>query len=204
MNDKNNLWKDFGIGEGGKVIDLLCKYLSTDASGALHWLERNYGLCAGKSKNPTEGIYEAEKSRFEILQVHPIQSQSLTYYLYQRGIHADWPKNTCRKRGIMIIKQAKSSSDSACKTALEGMRSETNTWRRLLLPRTLRNPGINIKILRKSRRGAHQCSCLWRVHRLSDLFGDHGNKSKLSYLYSTQQHHHERKSRRMDAKVHSK
>ncbi|WP_103867420.1 toprim domain-containing protein [Aquimarina sp. I32.4] len=90
VNHKKNLWQDLGTGQGGKVIDLVMQYSSTNVSGALQWLKENLNSTKIPQSKTTHSarIYEEKKSRFEINKVKRVMNPNLIAYGKERGINS--------------------------------------------------------------------------------------------------------------------
>jgi len=88
VNVPMNVWKDFGSGEGGRVIDLVKDYARTDVAGALRWLERHVDATTlpGEGRRHSAGFKMEKKARFEIRQVKRLTTPGLNYYIHERGI----------------------------------------------------------------------------------------------------------------------
>jgi hypothetical protein len=93
VNKKTNKWKDFGSGQGGDVVNLICEYLKVSdlyhtVPDALRWIEnmvgRNYKPNIIRPKIWSE-IAE-DKKTFELLSVGEVEHFGLKNYLASRGI----------------------------------------------------------------------------------------------------------------------
>lgn len=97
VNKNKNLWYDFGITEGGTIIDLVCKHQNTTVKEALAILERT-GLYTGNSSSPSPTFKfpvknkklagEKEKTcAFDILGISDIKRDTLLELLNNRKIN---------------------------------------------------------------------------------------------------------------------
>ncbi len=83
VNQSLNLWYDFGSGENGTLIDLVCKLTGSSVSGALLQLQKPnlqpIHFISGKQK-------ENQSPKISIKTVKPIQAKFLKDYIVSRGI----------------------------------------------------------------------------------------------------------------------
>ena len=87
VNIEKNAWYDFGLGEGGKLIDLIKNRERTDVKGALNWLRHNLNLDIKQTENlVVEKKYEAPPPRFRFRKSTKIFSYALKDYLEERKI----------------------------------------------------------------------------------------------------------------------
>ena len=97
VNRNKNLWYDFGITEGGTIIDLVCKHQDATVKEALEILEKT-GLYTGNSSSPSPTLkstisnkkFAGEKVKacaFEILGTSDITKASLLELLNNRKIN---------------------------------------------------------------------------------------------------------------------
>lgn len=89
-----NVWYDFGEGEGGNIIDFVMKYNRCDFVGALSFLENNQIKpsairikATGCNKEQTLDLFDGKSPL--IIEVKPIYHFALKEYLRERGIPAD-------------------------------------------------------------------------------------------------------------------
>lgn len=88
--DKNT-WYDFGIGEGGTVIDFLMKFKNTNVSGVLVYLDSVQGIY---TPSYLQSLLAAPKplsgeSHHIIQDFKPLTDAALLYYLRERAINTN-------------------------------------------------------------------------------------------------------------------
>lgn len=89
----SNLWYDFGLGEGGSIIDLVAKLENCSIGEAFRKLENNENLpIINRHCNS-----ERKESPLQIERVEPLQNQHLLNYLSKRGIDLEIAKHHCRE-----------------------------------------------------------------------------------------------------------
>ena len=91
---KLNRWYDFGIGEGGNVIDLVCKISNSSVAEALQFLSDD--LPVFKVQTPETDIRE-KGSCNRVTAVRPIIKSHLKKYLRTRGISIQVALNYCKE-----------------------------------------------------------------------------------------------------------
>lgn len=96
INLERNIWYDFGLGNGGNVIDFAMQYANVGTVGAaLGFLDQLMGAPGTVSISPPP-----QKSRpappspaladdFELKEIKPLENKALVYYLRQRAIPVD-------------------------------------------------------------------------------------------------------------------
>lgn len=97
VNRVKNTWYDFGIGRGGRLVDLVCLIHSCDISAALRKIEskQTAGL---PSFSHQKSQLVAEESGIKILRVHDyITDIVLRRYLNQRNIPKDIAEKFCKE-----------------------------------------------------------------------------------------------------------
>ena len=83
VNRNLNQWYDFGTGEHGKLIDLVCKMKGVTATGALIHLQRP----ELQPQSFSFGQHEySEPKRITIKHIQPLQNRALIQYLEARNI----------------------------------------------------------------------------------------------------------------------
>ncbi len=91
---KLNRWYDFGIGEGGNIIDLVCLLSNCNVSEALQFLSDELPLFS--FQGPIKDTSEMESGN-TITKVKPITKSYLKKYLRSRGISLQVARNFCKK-----------------------------------------------------------------------------------------------------------
>jgi len=90
VNSFKNLWFDFGIGEGGDLIKLICLLFKVDNSDALKILSRNQ-----YSNHQTD--LNSEESKVIITNVKELSNIQLINYLDSRKIKSHIAKKYCKE-----------------------------------------------------------------------------------------------------------
>ena len=88
-----NLWYDFGIGQGGNVIDLVVNLKKCSPWEALHFL-------SGYSSfffNPQDSAASTKEKEIQVLEVKEIQHPALAEYLKSRGIPLMVARRCCQE-----------------------------------------------------------------------------------------------------------
>ena len=94
VDTQTNRWKDFGTGEGGDSIDLVCAYLKSTredctTADALRWLsnmEGGFHPAPILRQHTNWRDVEKPDPSLTIKTVKPVQHLALTHYLNKRGI----------------------------------------------------------------------------------------------------------------------
>jgi DNA primase len=90
VNSFKNLWFDFGIGEGGDLLKLICLLFRVDNSNALKILSRNQ-----YSNHQTD--LNSEDSKVIITNVKELSNIQLINYLDSRKIKSHFAKKYCKE-----------------------------------------------------------------------------------------------------------
>lgn len=90
-----NLWHDFGTGEGGSIIDLVMRLENCDFMQAIHSLDNGEIKITASSANPVPAIPTAPALR--ILSDAPLRHPALVGYLQSRGIAPETASAFCRE-----------------------------------------------------------------------------------------------------------
>ena len=90
VNSFKNLWFDFGIGEGGDLLKLICLLFRVDNSNALKILSRNQ-----YSNHQTD--LNTEDSKVIITNVKELSNIQLINYLDSRRIKSHFAKKYCKE-----------------------------------------------------------------------------------------------------------
>jgi len=91
---KKNRWYDFGIGEGGNIIDLVCLLSNCSVGEALQFLSDE--LPVFSFQGPITDTSETESGN-TILKVKPITRSYLKKYVSSRGISLEVARNYCKE-----------------------------------------------------------------------------------------------------------
>ena len=91
---KLNRWYDFGIGEGGNVIDLVCKISNCSVSEALQFLSDE--LPVYLFRGPVTDTLERDSGN-TIVKVKPISRSYLKKYVRSRGIPLQVARKYCKE-----------------------------------------------------------------------------------------------------------
>lgn len=93
VSKADNRWHDYGTGENGSLVDLVCKINNVDVSGALKILSGPNYTHQSFSFERQEDIY----SSIEIKRVQRLQNRALIQYLDSRNIPARIAENYTRE-----------------------------------------------------------------------------------------------------------
>jgi len=88
-----NRWYDFGIGQGGNVIDLICLIQNCEVKEALQFLDQ-------ESIIPTYSLpnnHKPNKRKIQITAVKPLDHPALLYYLKFRKINVALARHFCNE-----------------------------------------------------------------------------------------------------------
>ena len=99
-----NLWYDFGSGEGGSIIDLVMRLENCDFMQAIHSLDNGEIKMTASSANPVPAILTAPALR--ILSDAPLCHPALIGYLQRRSIAPEIASAFCREVRYTIGKKA--------------------------------------------------------------------------------------------------
>ena len=88
-----NRWYDFGIGEGGNVIDLICLIENCEVKEALRFLDQESITPTYSSPNN----HKPKKRKIQITAVKPLDHPALLYYLKFRKINVALAKHFCNE-----------------------------------------------------------------------------------------------------------
>ena len=88
-----NRWYDFGIGEGGNVIDLICLIENCEVKEALRFLDQESIIPTYSSPNN----HRPKKSKIQITAVKPLDHPALLYYLKSRKINVALAGDFCNE-----------------------------------------------------------------------------------------------------------
>lgn len=91
---KLNRWYDFGIGEGGNIIDLVCLLSNCNVAKALQFLSDEIPVFS--FQDPITDSLETESGN-TILKVKPITKSYLKKYVSSRGISLEVARSYCKE-----------------------------------------------------------------------------------------------------------
>lgn len=102
INKSLNCWFDFGLGEGGSIIDFGIKYFNCSVKDFLSRLKKSNGNMKQSvtSFQPVPShlsTKEAEESKLKILDVRSLQSLTLLDYVKSRSIDMELAKRYCKE-----------------------------------------------------------------------------------------------------------
>ena len=84
---EQNLWYDFGLGEGGSIIDLVMRMELCDAGEAMRRLEQMIsGMSTFSFHGNSNPVSPPRESAITIEEVRPLDNPALLAYLTERGI----------------------------------------------------------------------------------------------------------------------
>ncbi len=95
VNRYKNIWFDFGIGEGGDIIKLVCMMFKVNYSDALK-------LLSSYSQLSHSTMYSTEDSSITILEVKDLSNINLLHYLNQRRVDIDIAKSYCNEVTFLL------------------------------------------------------------------------------------------------------
>ena len=88
-----NRWYDFGIGQGGNVIDLICLIENCEVKEALQFLDQESIIPTYSSPNN----HKPKKRKIQITAVKPLDHPALLYYLKFRKINVALARHFCNE-----------------------------------------------------------------------------------------------------------
>ncbi len=102
INKSLNCWFDFGLGEGGSIIDFGIKYFNCSIKDFLGRLNESNGNVKQSvpSFQPVQSkrsVKEAEDSKIKILEVRSLLSPTLMDYIQSRSIDIELAKRYCKE-----------------------------------------------------------------------------------------------------------
>jgi hypothetical protein len=99
INRKLNLWYDFGIGDGGSIIDFGLKYFKTSIADFLNTFKVDITYHRGQNfsfhRSDLRKSAEEETSRIKLTDVRTLTSPALLAYLRNRSIDLEIAKKYC-------------------------------------------------------------------------------------------------------------
>jgi hypothetical protein len=102
INKSLNCWFDFGLGEGGSIIDFGIKYFNCSVKNFLVRLNESNGndkqsIQSFRLVHSNLSIKEADESKIKILDVRSFQSPTLIDYVKSRSIDIELAKRYCKE-----------------------------------------------------------------------------------------------------------
>ncbi len=102
INKSLNCWFDFGLGEGGSVIDFGIKYFNCSVKDFLGRLNESNGnvkqsVPSFRPVHSNLSTKEADESKIKILDVRSLQSPTLLDYVKSRSIDMELAKRYCKE-----------------------------------------------------------------------------------------------------------
>jgi len=147
VDNYRNRWKDFGTGEGGSLIDLVCKMYNTDTSGALTILAGNSGIKTFKkvlrSTEPANSKPGVIVENYRLL-----RNYALIDYAKKRNIYNTYTQNYLYEAEYTIVKSGKKYYSLAFKNDKGGYELRNKYQKIATSPKSITtiNPG-NKKLL---------------------------------------------------------
>lgn len=95
VNKRLNTWYDFGLGQGGTVIDFICEYYGETVKQALERLERSHLHSIPKAQTSlisSQPAVNQTNNHFIIDDIKPLTDTALLDYLSQRKINLNIAK----------------------------------------------------------------------------------------------------------------
>ena len=91
-----NLWYDFGLGEGGSIIDLVMRMERCEAGKAIRLMEQRIsGMSSFSFHRKSNPASPHRESAITIEEVRPLENPALLAYLTERGIDLTTAKIHC-------------------------------------------------------------------------------------------------------------
>lgn len=102
INKRLNCWFDFGLGEGGSIIDFGIKYFNCSVKDFLGRLKESNGnvkqsVLSFRPVQSSLSIKEADESKIKILDVRSLHSPALMDYIKNRSIDMELAKRYCKE-----------------------------------------------------------------------------------------------------------
>ena len=98
VNDRLNEWYDFGLSEGGSIIELAMLFLRTSSvSEALRLIEAQTGAAPQLRTRPHNAVPDAIEEMMKGVEVVPLNHHALLSYIHSRGIDTQTARQFCRE-----------------------------------------------------------------------------------------------------------
>lgn len=99
VNDRLNEWYDFGLSEGGSIIELAMLFLRTSSvSEVLRLIEVQTGAAPLLRTRPHNAMPDAIEEMMKGVEVVPLNHHALLSYIHSRGIDTQTARQFCRGR----------------------------------------------------------------------------------------------------------
>ena len=167
-----NRWYDFGIGEGGNVIDLVCRLSNCSVSEALQFLSDE--LPVFSYQGPISNA-SANDSGNTITKVKPITKSYLKKYLRSRGISLQVARIFCKE----VWYECKGNSYYSI-----GLRNKEGGWElRSLYFKTSSSPK-SYTYLKKEKDNLIVCEGMFDLLSIAEVYPEELNSSDIIVLNS--------------------
>ena len=98
VNDRLNEWYDFGLSEGGSIIELAMLFLRTSSvSEVLRLIEVQTGAAPLLRTRPHNAMPDAIEEMMKGVEVVPLNHHALLSYIHSRGIDTQTARQFCRE-----------------------------------------------------------------------------------------------------------
>ena len=169
---KKNRWYDFGIGEGGNIIDLVCQLSNCNVAKALQFLSDE--LPVFSYQGPIEDT-STNDSGNTIIKVQPITRSYLKKYLRSRGISLQVARNYCQE----VWYEFKGNSYYAI-----GLQNKEGGWElRSLYFKTSSSPK-SYTYLKKKKDNLVVCEGMFDLLSIAELYPEELNGADIIVLNS--------------------
>lgn len=106
VDNRKNLWYDFGTGEGGSIIDFGMRYYSCNISEVLEILDSKVISFRPQIRQKQKPV-EAIQAVYKIMKIGSIKSASLLAYIRSRGIEIAVAQSYCKEISVQNQKTLK-------------------------------------------------------------------------------------------------
>ena len=97
-HDRLNEWYDFGLSEGGSIIELAMLFLRTSSvSEVLRLIEVQTGAAPLLRTRPHNAMPDAIEEMMKGVEVVPLNHHALLSYIHSRGIDTQTARQFCRE-----------------------------------------------------------------------------------------------------------
>ncbi|WP_162923750.1 toprim domain-containing protein [Arachidicoccus soli] len=107
VDNRKNLWYDFGTGEGGNIIDFGIRYYKCNVADLLEILEARV-FSIHPQNNRRQKPIKHNQAAFKILEIGTIKSPQLLEYIQTRGIKIDIAQSFCKEIFLQSTKSLNS------------------------------------------------------------------------------------------------
>lgn len=130
-----NVWFDYGLGTGGKLVDLVCKLYNVSIGGALLILGGATAEITHFSSEKQES-FESE-TRIEIKHLQPLQNKGLIQYLESRKINPGLASKYCSEAYYTTTGNDKQYFSIAFKNDSGGYELRNKYWKGSTSPKDI-------------------------------------------------------------------